>query len=101
VIEPQLARTETARTAFEAVRAVVCASGVETEYARAGRGTPVVLLVKDLDSEDVRAMMAALAPSYLVYAATPPVEQERIWLQNFLEALGVTSVQVLVELPPS
>ncbi|MEW5918885.1 MAG: hypothetical protein AB1762_20955, partial [Gemmatimonadota bacterium] len=87
--EPILARAATARPALQAVRAVVCAGGVETEYARAGRGEPLVLLVQDLAGDDVLAVMAVLTSSYLVYAATPPTDHRAAWLQNFMEGLGV------------
>jgi hypothetical protein len=59
----------------------------------------VVLLVEDLEGDDAQGVMATLAANYLVYAASPSVDDQSMWLQNFMEALGVTGAHVLSYTP--
>lgn len=83
--------TAIARAAAPA-RAIVCAAGVDTEYLRAGRGNPLVLVVADVDADEVTAMVEWLSARFLVLAAAPGVrgaDDLGRWLREFLEGLGV------------
>jgi hypothetical protein len=87
-----------ARAALPA-RAIVCAGGVDTEYIRAGRGEPLVLVVAQLDSAEVAASIAALARNYLVFAAAPALQElakVASWQADFLEGLGVASAHLML-----
>ena len=80
-------------------RAVVHVAGVETEYLRVGRGTPVVLVANDTSSDDVLAMVDLLAKRHLVLAAAPNAngaDALGCWLREFTEGLGVTDEAHLI-----
>jgi hypothetical protein len=73
-------------------RAVVCAAGVDTEYLRAGRGIPLILVVPDVDADEVRTMIEWLSARFLVLAAAPTVSGADAlgsWLREFMEGLGL------------
>lgn len=82
-----------------AVRGVVHASGVETEFLRTGRGDVVILVGDDLDADDVTRTVDRLSRDFLVVATAPALhgaaELSR-WLRDFLECLGVSNVHVIV-----
>jgi hypothetical protein len=90
---------DTSATAVRApARAVVCARGVDTEYIRAGRGEPIVLVVADLDAVEVTEMTARLAMQYTVLVAAPRLASGQIagWMRDFLEGLGLAQAHLMV-----
>jgi hypothetical protein len=81
------------------VRAVVHAAGIDTEYLRAGRGDAIVIVTDEIDAADVAALMAQLDGRYLVFAAAPALADRAalgVWLNGFLEGLGVPSAHLLM-----
>jgi hypothetical protein len=72
---------------------------MDTEYLRTGRGDAVVVVANDLDAADVNALVARLADSHLVLAASPTLSTEAdlaTWFSAFLEGLGVSHAHLLV-----
>jgi hypothetical protein len=93
------AMRDTSATAVRApARAVVCTGGVETEYIRAGRGEPIVMVVPDLDGVEGPEMIARLATQYTVLVAAPRLELTEIagWMRDFLEGLGLAQAHLMV-----
>jgi hypothetical protein len=93
----QLLETTAVRAGGPA-RAAVVAGGRDTEYLRAGRGEAIVIVARDLDAPEVSRMMAALASTYLVFAAAPGLaagDELDAWLSAFLEGLGIARAHLL------
>jgi hypothetical protein len=79
-------------------RAVVSAGGVDTEYVRAGRGEPVVLLAADIESLEVQRTIDVAARNCLIIAASPPSHTDfTAWLRGFLDGLGLTHARVVMD----
>lgn len=84
-----------------AVRAIVCAGGVETEYLRAGSGETLVLLAPaPSDGGLVEELALALAERFRVFVPTPPADWPRgTWLSDFREGVGVQAARLVVLQP--
>lgn len=75
------------------------AGGTETPYLRAGRGHPLVLVVRDMDDPEVLALSAELAQRFTVFMASPGIGTARElteWLRQFLEGLGVCESHLML-----
>lgn len=90
---------------IETTHATVCEGGFETEYRRAGRGEPVVLLASPGSAASV-SLFDALARHHRVYSPLLPQRVENgdgqhrgiaTRLRGFLDALGVTRTAIVAD----
>lgn len=79
-------------------RAQVDAGAVQTRYARAGTGAPVVLLAPVPDGDAADPLVAGLARGFRVVAPEAPRLADTAfsaWLRGFLDGLGLARVSLV------
>ena len=88
----------------DVVRACVVAGSTDTHYLRAGRGEPILVLAGNPDT--THALLELLPRGFRVMApeATPPggagaapTLDFTAWIRDFLDALGIAGVAMIVD----
>src|SRR4051812_45482140 len=80
----------------DAVRACCVAGDADTNYYRAGRGEPVIILSADCDT--ARTLLTQLPRRFQGVIPKPRIHRDfSQWMRDFLDALGLPTVSIIAD----